>query len=69
MENKHKQPNNPGSPMGGGHGMVMAGARAKDFKGSFRRLLSYLSPARTKLIIIFILAALSTIFAVASPKI
>lgn len=68
MENKHKQPNRPGGPMGG-HGMVMAGARAKDFKGSFRRLLSYLNPARTKLIIIFILAALSTIFAVASPKI
>ncbi|MEF9959326.1 MAG: ABC transporter ATP-binding protein [Niameybacter sp.] len=52
-----------------GHGMVMAGARAKDFKGSFRRLLSYLKPARIKLIVIFILAALSTLFAVVSPKI
>lgn len=68
MENKSKR---HGMPGGGpiGHGMVMAGAKAKDFKGSFKRLMSYLKPARTKLIIIFIFAALSTLFAVVSPRI
>nr|WP_307991186.1 ABC transporter ATP-binding protein [uncultured Niameybacter sp.] len=68
MENKSKHHSMPGGgPMG--HGMVMAGAKAKDFKGSFKRLMSYLKPARTKLIIIFIFAALSTLFAVVSPRI
>lgn len=68
MENKPKRHGIPsGGPMG--HGMVMAGAKAKDFKGSFKRLMSYLKPARTKLIIIFIFAALSTLFAVVSPRI
>ena len=68
MENKSKRHSMPGGgPMG--HGMVMAGAKAKDFKGSFKRLMSYLKPARTKLIIIFIFAALSTLFAVVSPRI
>lgn len=68
MENKSKNHSMPGGgPMG--HGMVMAGAKAKDFKGSFKRLMSYLKPARTKLIIIFIFAALSTLFVVVSPRI
>ena len=30
-----------GGPMGGGHGM-MAGEKAKDFKGTFRKLFAYL---------------------------
>lgn len=71
MQNKHKRPGGPGGPAGGpmGHGMVMAGAKAKDFKGSLKRLLSYLKPKYPKLIVVFILAALSTLFMVVSPKI
>lgn len=57
------------SPMGGGHGMVMAGAKAKNFKGSFLRLLGYLRPRRIRLILVFLLAILSTIFMVLSPKV
>ena len=71
MQNKHKRPGGPGLQGGGpmGHGMVMAGAKAKDFKGSLKRLLSYLKPKYPKLIMVFILAALRTLFMVVSPKI
>ncbi|MGL4346018.1 MAG: ABC transporter ATP-binding protein [Cellulosilyticaceae bacterium] len=57
------------SAMGNPHGVVLSGAKAKNFKGSFKRLLSYLKPMRTKLIIVCALAILSTIFMVISPKI
>lgn len=70
MENKPKRPGGHGGhggPMG--HGMVLGGAKAKDFKGSMKRLLSYLKPMFPRLILIFVLAGLSTLFAVASPKI
>lgn len=68
MENKHKGPGGPGStPMG--PGIIMAGAKAKDFKGSLKRLLAYLKPKYPKLITVFILSALSTLFMVVSPKI
>ncbi|MGL4361832.1 MAG: ABC transporter ATP-binding protein [Cellulosilyticaceae bacterium] len=43
--------------------------KAKNFKKSFLRLLSYLRPKRTKLILVFLLSVLSTIFMVASPKV
>ncbi len=62
---------------GGGHGsgppgsgdMMMAGQKAKDFKGTFRRLLGYLKPHRMKLLAVFIAAVLSTVFMVLGPKI
>ena len=70
MENKPKRHGGHGGhggPMG--HGMVLGGAKAKNFKGSMKRLLNYLKPMFPRLILIFILAALSTLFTVASPKI
>ena len=70
MENKPKRHGGHGGhggPMG--HGMVVGGAKAKNFKGSMKRLLNYLKPMFPRLILIFILAALSTLFTVASPKI
>lgn len=70
MENKPKRPGGPGGHGGPiGHGMVLGGAKAKDFKGSMKRLLNYLKPMFPRLILIFVLAGLSTLFAVASPKI
>ncbi|MCG7408177.1 ABC transporter ATP-binding protein/permease [Paenibacillus sp. ACRRX] len=52
-----------------GPGMMMPGDKAKDFKGTLKRLLSYLKPSRTKLIIIFFMAICSTVFSIVSPKI
>lgn len=60
------------SPQGGGPGgnqMMMAGKKPKDFKGTFRRLLRYLKPQRTKLIMVFFAAVLSTVFTILGPKI
>lgn len=50
MENKPKRPGGHGGPMG--HGMVLGGAKAKDFKGSMKRLLNYLKPMFPRLILI-----------------
>lgn len=46
-----------------------ANRKANNFKGTFRRLLSYLRPRRPQLIAVFIAAILSTIFMILGPKI
>ncbi|RDI38035.1 ABC transporter ATP-binding protein [Falsibacillus pallidus] len=53
----------------GGGSMLMMGQKAKDFKGTLKRLLSYLKPRRNRLIAVFIAAILSTVFMIAGPKI
>jgi ATP-binding cassette subfamily B multidrug efflux pump len=59
-----------GGPMGGGMGgMGMPVQKAKDFKGTLRRLLGYLRPQRIKLLAVLITAILSTSFAIYSPKV
>ncbi|MBA9027108.1 ABC transporter ATP-binding protein [Peribacillus huizhouensis] len=68
---KHKKPQG-GGPMGhgpGGGNMMMMGQKAKDFKGTLKRLLLYLKPRSTQLIAVFIAAILSTIFMIVGPKI
>lgn len=54
----------------GGHpGQMMPAEKAKDFKGSLKRLLGYLRPRRVTLAVIFLMAILSTVFSIVSPKI
>ncbi|MDP1421972.1 ABC transporter ATP-binding protein [Peribacillus simplex] len=53
----------------GGGNMMMMGQKAKDFKGTLRRLLTYLKPRRNKLISVFFAAIMSTIFMIVGPKI
>ncbi|MCM3000834.1 ABC transporter ATP-binding protein/permease [Paenibacillus cellulositrophicus] len=48
---------------------MMPAQKAKDFKGSLKRLVGYLRPRRGTLIVIFLTAILSTVFSIASPKI
>ncbi|MDG0789825.1 ABC transporter ATP-binding protein/permease [Cohnella ginsengisoli] len=43
--------------------------KAKDFKGTFRRLVGYLKPFRFTLITVFAAAIVSTVFSILSPKI
>lgn len=67
MAEKNQKPQR-GSRMGG----PMLGApvqKAKDFKGTLRRLASYLKPQRTRFILVFVLAIMSTIFTISGPKI
>ena len=55
-------------PHGPGRGM-MPTEKAKDFKGGFKKLISYLSPFKFKILIVVIFAALSTVFTIVGPKI
>ena len=68
----------PGGPGGGpqrrgpgmmGMGMGMPPAKSKDFRGSFRRLVSRLAPERRNVLIVIVLAVISVFFAVIGPKI
>lgn len=54
---------------GGPHGGMMPMEKPKDFKGTFKRLLQYLSPYKYQLVLVVLLAALSTVFSIFTPKI
>ena len=54
---------------GGPGGLMNPGRKAKNFKGSFRRLLGYLKPFYAMFFIVLILAVASCAFNVLSPKI
>ncbi|MDD5015022.1 MAG: ABC transporter ATP-binding protein [Atribacterota bacterium] len=49
--------------------IAMPVEKAKDFRGTLKRLLDYLKPHRVKLIITFLAAIASTFFSIISPKI
>lgn len=60
----------PGFGFGPGGGMMgMPGQKAKDAKGTMRRLLGYLKQWKGQLFVVFIAAVFSTIFGIVSPKI
>ncbi|MFC5531367.1 ABC transporter ATP-binding protein [Cohnella yongneupensis] len=79
QQQHQRAPGGPGAgpgpgrgPMGGGFGGMggfgMPGQKPKNFKGTLRRLVRYLKPYRTNLLIVFITAILSTTFTIFSPK-
>ncbi|MBN2874735.1 MAG: ABC transporter ATP-binding protein [Spirochaetales bacterium] len=58
-----------GPGAGPGHGMGVPVEKAKNFKGSLRRLADYLKPYAGAILFVFLLAILSTIFSISGPKI
>jgi ATP-binding cassette subfamily B multidrug efflux pump len=58
-------------PMGGGHGpmAMMRGEKARDFRGTMRRLIQYLGAYRTLILIVMFFAVASTVFNIIGPKI
>ncbi|MBU5213988.1 ABC transporter ATP-binding protein [Heyndrickxia oleronia] len=68
MSKRKARPQSGGPGHGGGH-MMMGQQKAKDFKGTLWRLLSYLKPFRNRLIAVIAAAIMSTIFMIAGPKI
>lgn len=54
---------------GGGHHAMMAGEKAKDFKASIKRLLTYLSPYKLAITAVLLFAILSTVFTIVGPRI
>ncbi len=51
----------------GGH-MNMSGEKAKDFKGTMRRLLAYLSPHKASILVVIVFAIASAAFGIYGPK-
>ena len=57
---------------GGGHGpmgMMMKGEKPRDFKGTLTKLIKYLGQYKVLILVVWIFAIASTIFAIAGPKI
>ncbi|MDD4335395.1 MAG: ABC transporter ATP-binding protein [Desulfotomaculaceae bacterium] len=59
----------PGRPGGPGGHMMGPVQKAKDFKGTLKRLAVYLKPEKKSFITVFFLAIVSTIFSIVGPKI
>lgn len=59
----------PVGPMGRGGPMQGAFEKPKNFKGTMRQLVKYLSPHWMSLTVVTVFAILSTLFAIVSPKI
>ena len=54
--------------MGGGH-MKMGQEKAKDFKGTMKKLMSYLSPYKLAILLVIVFAIGSSVFNIVGPKI
>ena len=65
---KHAAPSGPMRGHGPG-GRMMTGEKAKNFKGSTRKLLSYLKPFHWAIIMVLLCAAISTVFTIVGPKV
>jgi len=69
---KVAEPRQRGKRGGMGHGpggMMAGGEKARNFKGTMKKLINYLSVYKVSIIIVFIFAAASAAFNVAGPKI
>ncbi len=53
---------------GGGPGRMMPGEKARDFKGSMKQLISYLGPYRWSILMMMLMAAGGTVFAIFGPR-
>ena len=70
-QQQQQQPNarRRGAPMGGGPMAMMKGEKARDFKGTMKKLIQYLSVYKIAIIFVIIFAIASTAFTIAGPKI
>lgn len=67
-EKSRKRDHMGGGPMGGGP-MGMKTEKAKDFKGTIKKLLAYMKPYKLSMIIVLIFAIGSAGFSIVGPKI
>ncbi|MBW7571709.1 ABC transporter ATP-binding protein [Caproiciproducens faecalis] len=68
MSKTTSQPRKPMQGHGPG-GMIMHGEKAKDFKGTFKKLVRYMGTYKFSLITVLIFAVASTVFSILGPKI
>lgn len=60
----------PGGHMGGGGPMaMMPGEKARDFRGTMKKLIQYLRVYRISILLVLFIAILSTVFTIVGPKI
>ena len=71
MSAHNKTAPGPRGPMGGGHGPrgMMPGEKAKDFKGTMRKLFKYLGRFLPAIVVGLLFAAASTVLMINGPKI
>lgn len=53
----------------GGHGGMMPGEKAKDFKGTTRKILSYIGNYKIAIVLVMISAVAGTVFNIVGPKV
>lgn len=71
-QNSMKQPPRRRGPMGHGpmgHGPAAPGEKAKDFKGTFKKLVAYLSRYHFAIVLAMIMTIGSTVFNIVGPKV
>jgi ATP-binding cassette subfamily B multidrug efflux pump len=75
MSEKPKEPGRPAAGMnpgfigrGGMAGMGMPVQKAKNFKGTLKRLMTYMQPFRVSISFVLLASILSTLFSIISPK-
>lgn len=67
---EQREPKKRRGPMGGGpHGAMMGGEKAKDFKGTMKKLINYLGKYKIGIFFVIIFAIGGTIFSIVGPKI
>ncbi len=66
VKDKEQTQTSPRGP-GVGHGKMAGGAKAKNFKKSFKQMLGYAKPYHTMIVIAFILAFIGTILNILGP--
>ena len=67
-QGSRRGPGGLGGPHGP-HGMMMGGAKAKDFKGTVRRMLAYLGQFKLQLAVALLFAVGACVFNVIGPKV
>jgi ATP-binding cassette subfamily B protein len=69
-ENMNNRPAGPGRGMGhGGRRAMMAGEKAKNFKGTIAKLFKYIGKYRAAVVVVAICAVASAVFNVVCPKV
>ncbi|AEE97363.1 ABC transporter ATP-binding protein [Mahella australiensis] len=70
QDNKPKtRPRRQRGGFGGGRAAMMPAEKAKDFKGTLKRLINYLKPQAFKILLVIIFTIVSVAFTISAPKI
>jgi len=69
MSTPKRREERSGPPMRGPHGGMGSGEKARDFRGTMKQLIAYLSDYKVAIVVVLIFAVGSTIFSIVGPRI